>query len=173
MKKERFKVEIVDDDGARVTLTLDGKEFDRSLAKFVSMVETLRKSQISGGTKIGEEVEKQEIAEGTVEPIANPALTSASLSKRRASELLAPMSVRVQDRSRINEVLVLVRSLPDDWFTSLDLRGFYEQRFGTTMSLSMISTYLSRLVDKGYLYRVKGGRAFKYRIKRDTVKPQL
>jgi len=175
LKKERFRVEFVDDDGAKVTLTLDGKQSDRSLAKFVMLVEKLRKSRELGELAKNPELgDKYDMAWEPLRPVPeNTSQTSGTISQGREPELREPTAVRLEERSKINDVFVLVRSLPDDWFTSLDLKGFYEQRFGTAISLSMISTYLSRLVDKGYLYRVKGGRSFKYRIKKDVLKTQM
>ncbi len=174
LKRERFKAEFVDEEGAKITVTLDGNQADRSLAKFVLMVERLRKAKVVGlipknpqGTA--------ETLDGAWEPVEPIVRSTSKVRPPVRDELRSPdpTGIQLQERSKINDVLVLVRSLPDDWFTSLDLRAFYEQRFGNEISLSMISTYLSRLVDKGFLYRMKAGRSFRYRMRRDTVKTQV
>lgn len=174
LKKERFKAEFLDEDGAKITVTLDGDQADRSLAKFVLMVERLRKAKVVGLLPKNPEA-PSETLDGAWEPVEPIVKSAPKVRSTLRDELHSPdpTGVQLQERSKINDVLVLVRSLPDDWFTSLDLRAFYEQRFANEISLSMISTYLSRLVDKGFLYRMKAGRSFRYRMRRDPIKTRV
>jgi hypothetical protein len=67
-------------------------------------------------------------------------------------------------RSKMNNVMVLMRSLPRSWFTSKDVKRFYEERFGVRANLTTISMYLGRLATRGSLARAKSGRSFKYKL---------
>ena len=62
-----------------------------------------------------------------------------------ASEL--PLNV-----SKFDEVRLLVeRSFPIVWFSSKDVQSTYEQEFKKPISLSTVSTYLSRMTERGIL----------------------
>jgi Penicillinase repressor len=49
-------------------------------------------------------------------------------------------------------------------FSSADIARDYEDRQGTPIPLSTVSTYLSRLADKGVLNRQKFGNSWVYRV---------
>jgi len=51
--------------------------------------------------------------------------------------------------------LIIQKRLPIAWFSSKDVQSMYEQEFKEPIRLSTISTYLSRMADRGILQ--KGG----------------
>lgn len=53
----------------------------------------------------------------------------------------------------------------DKIFSSKDVKSAYSHIFGEDISLSVVSTYLSRLVDKGILNRAGSPSEWKYAIK--------
>ena len=66
--------------------------------------------------------------------------------------------------SRFEKVqMVIQKSFPIIWFTSRDLQSVYEQELKEPVSLSTISTYLSRLTGKGMLLRTGGSNNLKYK----------
>ncbi len=81
-------------------------------------------------------------------PIANPGLN------RPASEL-----------SKIDRIcLVVEKSFPIGWFSSRDIQSTYEQEFKEPISLSTVSTYLSRMADRGILTKNRTSNRRRYRI---------
>ena len=60
------------------------------------------------------------------------------------------------DMSKFDKVHFIVeKHFPVIWFSSKDVQSIYEQEFKEPISLSTISTYLSRMANRGIL--VKGG----------------
>jgi len=63
------------------------------------------------------------------------------------------------------------------WFSSRDVQSIYEQELKEPISLSTVSTYLSRLVGKGWLMRTGESNNLKYKvapsIPHATVRQQL
>ena len=58
------------------------------------------------------------------------------------------MNNKLTESSKIERIKILIRSIsknPSHWFTSKDILGLYEQHIGEPISLSTVSTYLSRL----------------------------
>ncbi|OYT66619.1 hypothetical protein B6U74_00300 [Candidatus Bathyarchaeota archaeon ex4484_205] len=55
-------------------------------------------------------------------------------------------------------------SSSSEWFTSEDVQSLYEARYGVSIKLSTVSTYLQRLTEQGVLYRRKTGRFYNYKI---------
>ncbi len=73
--------------------------------------------------------------------------------------------------SRFEKVrLVVQKSFPLVWFSSKDIQSVYEQELKEPVSLSTISTYLSRMANKGFLSRTGGPNNLKYKI--SSVTPQ-
>ena len=73
--------------------------------------------------------------------------------------------------SRFDKVRALVqKSFPLVWFSSKDIQSFYEQELKEPVSLSTISTYLSRMTSKGFLVRTGGPNNLKYKI--SSITPQ-
>jgi hypothetical protein len=73
--------------------------------------------------------------------------------------------------SRFDKVRQLVqKNFPLVWFSSKDIQSFFEQELKEPISLSTVSTYLSRMAVKGFLLRNGSGNALKYKI--SSVAPQ-
>ncbi|NLE06121.1 MAG: hypothetical protein GX638_15145 [Crenarchaeota archaeon] len=76
-----------------------------------------------------------------------------------------------KNSSRLDKVRsVIHKSFPLVWFSSKDLQAVYEQNLNESISLSTVSTYLSRLSNKGYLLRTGGSNNLKYKM--TTTNPQ-
>jgi hypothetical protein len=58
---------------------------------------------------------------------------------------------------------LIQKSFPLVWFSSRDLQTVYEQELKEPISLSTVSTYLSRLAGKGHLLRTGGQNCLKYK----------
>jgi hypothetical protein len=66
--------------------------------------------------------------------------------------------------SRFEKVqLVIQKSFPLIWFSSKDIQSVYEQELKEPVSLSTVSTYLSRMTSKGVLLRTGGTNNLKYK----------
>ncbi|HMK95350.1 MAG TPA: hypothetical protein VK536_08130 [Candidatus Limnocylindrales bacterium] len=66
--------------------------------------------------------------------------------------------------SRFDKVQSVVqKSFPLIWFSSKDIQSAYEQELKEPISLSTVSTYLSRMTSKGILLRTGGSNNLKYK----------
>jgi len=65
---------------------------------------------------------------------------------------------------------VVQKNFPLVWFSSKDIQAVYEQELKEPIGLSTISTYLSRMANKGYLLRTGNANSLKYKIA--TTTPQ-
>jgi len=80
-------------------------------------------------------------------PGGNPELNSAS-----------------SDLSKFDKVhLIIDKSFPMVWFSSKDIQSAYEQEFKEPISLSTVSTYLSRMADRGVLAKSGMSNRWRYR----------
>ena len=80
--------------------------------------------------------------------------------------------------SRFEKVqLVIQKSFPLIWFSSKDIQSVYEQELKEPVSLSTVSTYLSRMTSKGILLRTGGANNLKYKtvsnIPQATIKQRI
>ncbi len=80
--------------------------------------------------------------------------------------------------SRFDKVQsVIQKSFPLIWFSSKDIQSVYEQELKEPVSLSTVSTYLSRLAGKGMLLRTGGSNNLKYKtapnIPQAAIKPRI
>jgi len=79
--------------------------------------------------------------------------------------------------SRFEKVqLVIQKSFPLIWFSSKDIQSVYEQELKEPVSLSTVSTYLSRMTSKGILLRTGGSNNLKYKtanISQATIKQRI
>ncbi len=80
--------------------------------------------------------------------------TTNSESQRSASELPKIEKVR----------LVTAKKFPVGWFSSRDVQTAYEEQFNEPILLSTVSTYLSRLADRGILIKNGASNQRRYRI---------
>jgi len=81
-------------------------------------------------------------------PTVNPG------SNRSASEMLKIEKVRVSAE----------KNFPVGWFSSKDLQSAYEKQFNEPIRLSTVSTYLSRLTDRGFFIKRGASNQRRYRI---------
>jgi len=66
--------------------------------------------------------------------------------------------------SRFEKVqAVIQKSFPLIWFSSKDIQSVYEQELKEPISLSTVSTYLSRMASKGIILRTGGSNNLKYK----------
>ena len=73
------------------------------------------------------------------------------------------------NQSRFEKVLQLVqRNFPLVWFSSKEIQSVYEQELKEPVSLSTVSTYLSRMTSKGILLRTGSGNGLKYKVSTST-----
>ena len=80
--------------------------------------------------------------------------TKNSGANRSASEL-----------SKIERVrLITEKKFPIGWFSSRDVQTTYEEHFNEPILLSTVSTYLSRLADRGTLIKSGSSNQRRYRI---------
>jgi hypothetical protein len=76
----------------------------------------------------------------------------------------AGVSLRSSVLSRFEKVhLVVQKSFPLIWFSSKDIQSVYEQELKEPVSLSTVSTYLSRMAARGLLLRTGGSNNLKYK----------
>ena len=80
--------------------------------------------------------------------------TVNSGSNRSASEM-----------SKIEKIrLVADKNFPVGWFSSKDLQSAYGKQFNEPIRLSTVSTYLSRLTDRGFFIKKGASNQRRYRI---------
>jgi hypothetical protein len=170
MRRGRFTAELTEDDGSKVKVTVDAKDPETSLERFLTVLTEL------GATDGPGKARTESFALGAPNATDPPSGYSAVrqdvdnlLLQGTDREIVAPWP-GIEEvpsdgaKSKMNNVMVLMRSLPRSWFTSKEVRRFYEERFGVRMNLSTISMYLGRLASRGSLARAKSGRSFKYRV---------
>jgi hypothetical protein len=95
-------------------------------------------------------------------------------------ELLGGMPEETPSRGNVNSQFqkissrfeklrsVVQKSFPLVWFSSKEIQSVYEQELKEPISLSTISTYLSRMTNKGFLTRTGSGNNLKYKITSTT-----
>jgi hypothetical protein len=73
-------------------------------------------------------------------------------------------SVQNRTLSRLEKVqLVIQKNFPLIWFSSKEIQSVYEQELKEPVSLSTISTYLSRMAQKGILLRTGTSTNLRYK----------
>lgn len=63
---------------------------------------------------------------------------------------------------------VIQKHFPLVWFSSKDIQSFYENELREPISLSTVSTYLSRMANKGWLLRAGDSNNLRYKIASTT-----
>ncbi len=124
--KRRIRLEMMDEDGDKVTLIFEGRVTREKLIQLADFIE------LYGG---GEDPEKLYSAENKLTKLA------------RVIEKYFPMSS----------------------FTSKDALESYVAEYKEPITLSTVSTYLSRLAERGFLERISGSQVIKYRIMREKA----
>jgi len=76
-----------------------------------------------------------------------------------------------KDISKIEKMRVFVeRNLPSTWFSAKDAQQLYEKEIKEPIGLSTVSTYLSRLADRGFISKTRNSNKVLYRIVLQDVK---
>jgi len=68
---------------------------------------------------------------------------------------------------------VIQKNFPLIWFISKDVQLIYEQELKEPISLSTVSTYLSRMTNKGLLMRTGTGNSVKYKTAPNIIQPKI
>lgn len=77
----------------------------------------------------------------------------------------AELQKSVSEMPKIQKArLVAEKSYPVGWFSSKDLQSAYEKQFNEPIRLSTISTYLSRLSDRGFFLKRGSSNQLRYRL---------
>jgi len=77
-------------------------------------------------------------------------------------------------RSKVERVHQIVEKyFPIMWFTSTDVQTAYEQEFKQPLSLSTVSTYLSRMAGRGILAKGGASNRRRYRVETKTARHTL
>lgn len=88
--------------------------------------------------------------------------------------LCDPSNVESEDltiKERLAYFLRYDKRAPNDWFTSSQIRGIYEEAYGENVNISTLSTYLANMHSEGILVR-KGSRAKRgYRLAKQWTPP--
>lgn len=75
------------------------------------------------------------------------------------------------DLAKIDKIrLAVEKSFPIGWFSSRDIQSAYENEFKEPISLSTVSTYLSRMADRGILMKNSVSNRRRYRLMTEASK---
>jgi len=79
---------------------------------------------------------------------------------------LGPVSTyNPRGMSKIDKIKHLIeKRFPFGWFRSKEIQEAYEEEFNESISLSTVSTYLSRLTSRGFLLMETNSRVHRYRM---------
>ena len=67
--------------------------------------------------------------------------------------------------SKFDKICYIVKeNFPVVWFSSRDVQSLYEQKLKEPVSLSTVSTYLSRMADRGFLVKNRMSNRLQYRL---------
>jgi DNA-binding transcriptional ArsR family regulator len=88
------------------------------------------------------------------------------------SELSGPRwDSRLSGKTKIEKLqLIIERYFPIVWFSSKDVRSTYEKELNEPISLSAVSTYLSRLTDRGFIIKTVARNKRRYRVVTEITK---
>ncbi len=112
MPQRRMRLDVNDDDGNKIAISLEGNLSREKILQLLDLVDLL------GGQQTN----------------------SAKMDESNLSKL-----EKIQN--------VLWRKFPIGWFTSQEAMVAYEDAFDEPIGLSTVSTYLSRLAEKGILMK--------------------
>ena len=88
-----------------------------------------------------------------------------------SNPILADSSQKI---TKIEKVKMLIeKRFPVIWFSSREVQEAYENEFREPISLSTISTYLSRLADRGFLMVNSNSRTKRYKMVTEITKSAL
>jgi len=76
--------------------------------------------------------------------------------------------------SKFDKVRYVVKeNFPVVWFSSRDVQSLYEQKLKEPISLSTVSTYLSRMVDRGFLAKNETSNRRQYKMVTESARSIL
>lgn len=131
MPARKLKIELMDEEGNRYTITFEGRVTREKATKLLDLVDLL-----SG------------LPETQVVP-----------------------NEQINRLSKIDKLKLLIeKHFPFIWFTSKDLQLIYEKEFNTPISLSTVSTYLTRMSNYGLLISEREGRIKRFKVNTKLVK---
>ncbi|MHA1835772.1 MAG: hypothetical protein ACTSYQ_02415 [Candidatus Odinarchaeia archaeon] len=91
------------------------------------------------------------------------------LSGFPASTSLPPRNVHTL--SKMDKIRMLVeKHFPISWFTTRDVQTMYEKEYNTPISLSTVSTYLTRMANSGVLLNERKGRNKRFKVNTGIIK---
>jgi len=71
----------------------------------------------------------------------------------------------VSELAKLDKVRFLVeKNFPLVWFSSKEVQILYEKELKEPISLSTVSTYLSRMADRGFLFKTTASNKKRYRL---------
>ena len=85
------------------------------------------------------------------------------------SESMAASDLPKQEKMR----LIVGKHFPLVWFSAKDVQNVYEQEVKEPVALSMVSTYLTRLADRGMLSKVGVAHGKRYRFVTPKMESQV
>lgn len=84
------------------------------------------------------------------------------------------LSRSASELSKIEKVrLIAEKNFPIGWFSSKDIQSAYEKQFNELIRLSTVSTYLSRLTDRGFFIKIGTSNQRRYKNMTSISKYQL
>jgi len=76
--------------------------------------------------------------------------------------------------SKLEKVrLVVEKYFPIVWFSAKDVRNVYEQEIKEPIAMSMVSTYLTRMADRGMLLNTRLSNSKRYRLVTHETESQV
>lgn len=66
--------------------------------------------------------------------------------------------------------LIVEKHYPLTWFSSKDIQSTYFEEFKKPIRLSTVSTYLSRMTDRGFLVKNDQGKRIRYKLATGIIK---
>lgn len=73
-------------------------------------------------------------------------------------------SISTLKKLKIDKVrFIIEKNFPIGWFSSKEIQKTYEEKYNEPIQLSTISTYLSRLVNRGFLIKKKISNQLRYK----------
>lgn len=129
MPQRRVRLDINDDDGNKIAISLEGNLSREKILQLLDLVNLL------GGPQTN-----------------NLKVEESNLSKLEKTQN------------------ILWRKFPIGWFTSQEVMVAYEDAFDEPIGLSTVSTYLSRLTEKGILIKTGPSIKRRYKLVKEIVK---
>jgi len=85
-----------------------------------------------------------------------------------------PESIPLADQPKLERIrLIVEKHFPIVWFSAKDVRNVYEQEMKEPVALSMVSTYLSRMANRGLLTKTELSNNKRYRQVAPKAESQL